>query len=178
MKDVTKCCTVCGKEKPLAAFRKRKAGKHGREARCKKCQKLTSEQKAYRKEWYLKNRPAMLKKRRAYYEEHREEILAQDAARYQSDPEFRQAKINREKARKVGLSIDDYTKKYDELLEVQAGCCAICGQHISQVKLVMDHRHSDMFIRGLLCGNCNTAIGLLHDNVERAEGAVSYLKSF
>lgn len=177
MSDVTKCCTTCGEDKLLTAFYRRRAGKFGRAAKCKKCVD-TSERKAQQKDSYYKNHRHNLKRQREYYQENREAALNQQKERYASDPEYRESCITREKARKVGLSVDAYTKKYDELLELQAGCCAICGQHVSQVQLVMDHRHSDMLVRGLLCGDCNTAIGFLMDDPKRAEGAVRYLKSF
>lgn len=31
-------------------------------------------------------------------------------------------------------------------------------------------------VRGLLCHNCNRAIGLLHDSVSNIENALTYLK--
>jgi hypothetical protein len=42
--------------------------------------------------------------------------------------------------------------------------------------LVIDHCHSSGVIRGLLCHNCNRALGLLQDDVSYLEKAISYLK--
>ena len=120
----------------------------------------------------------MLKKRKEYYQKNREKVRIQAKERYTNDGEFRESCILREKARHVGLSVDEYTKKYDELLELQAGCCAICGQHISQVQLVMDHRHSDMLVRGLLCSPCNLSIGGMWENPTRLRRAADYIEEF
>jgi hypothetical protein len=32
-------------------------------------------------------------------------------------------------------------------------------------------------VRGLLCHNCNRAIGLLHENIHHLEAAIHYLKA-
>lgn len=78
-----------------------------------------------------------------------------------------------------GLSGADY----DALLAAQAGVCAICRQpETSQVKgkvkaLAVDHCHQSGKVRGLLCKNCNTALGSLRDSIPLLENALAYLKS-
>ena len=42
--------------------------------------------------------------------------------------------------------------------------------------LSVDHCHSTSKIRGLLCANCNTALGLMGDDVVRMRKAIKYLK--
>lgn len=75
--------------------------------------------------------------------------------------------------------------RYDELLAVQRGGCAICGGvNESGRLLAVDHDHACCpgdkacggCVRGLLCSNCNMAIGLLRDDVDRFEAAITYLK--
>jgi len=41
--------------------------------------------------------------------------------------------------------------------------------------LAVDHCHSTNKIRGLLCTDCNTALGLLKDNKELVKSALAYL---
>lgn len=41
-------------------------------------------------------------------------------------------------------------------------CCGICGD--TKNGLVIDHCHDSGFFRGILCANCNAAIGLLQDS--------------
>lgn len=71
--------------------------------------------------------------------------------------------------------------KYEELLLAQGGSCAICKTKFSNSrynKLSIDHCHTTGKVRGLLCNNCNTAIGLLKESIHRLEAAKEYLQRF
>ena len=72
-------------------------------------------------------------------------------------------------------------EEYDAMLERQGGKCAIC-----ECKFVteprgnaqsphLDHEHNSGWIRGILCNNCNHAIGILGEDVKRMERAIEYL---
>lgn len=72
---------------------------------------------------------------------------------------------------------------YRELFEQQNGVCAACSEPelprrktVQQVRLSIDHDHATGKIRGLLCSNCNTALGLLQESAERIEMLAVYLK--
>ena len=72
------------------------------------------------------------------------------------------------------IAFDYYLQQY----LVQKGRCAICGDwhpHCAKGRLILDHRHSDMRVRGLLCRNCNSAIGLLKESPELLDKAKKYL---
>lgn len=66
---------------------------------------------------------------------------------------------------------------YNMLFEMQQGRCAICGIHQDDhaTSLHIDHDHSSGEVRGLLCHQCNRALGLLGDDVDRLLRAASYL---
>lgn len=69
-------------------------------------------------------------------------------------------------------------QQYDDLLASQNGRCACCGTDTpggSSGWFHVDHDHESGGIRGLLCGACNMAIGLLGDNIEGVARAMSYL---
>lgn len=66
--------------------------------------------------------------------------------------------------------------EWRDMANSQDYCCAICGKHQPKKRLAIDHDHKTGKIRGLLCSNCNTALGLLKDNISIAESAVKYLK--
>ena len=51
--------------------------------------------------------------------------------------------------------------------------CVICGNN---EKLVVDHDHKTGKVRGILCNNCNTGLGMLQDNPKLLLRAISYLK--
>jgi hypothetical protein len=58
----------------------------------------------------------------------------------------------------------------------QNGRCAnkACRQ---DKKLHMDHNHSTMRFRGLLCGSCNRTLGLCHDSPEVLLGLANYIEN-
>lgn len=52
--------------------------------------------------------------------------------------------------------------------------CWICK---STNRLVVDHCHSTGIIRGVLCSNCNAALGMFKDDTERLARGIDYLNS-
>jgi hypothetical protein len=74
--------------------------------------------------------------------------------------------------RKYGMTLEDY----DQMLEAQAGVCAICGEARPEERtLHVDHDHETGVIRGLLCFRCNQAIGSLQEDHEIFQTAADYL---
>lgn len=68
-------------------------------------------------------------------------------------------------------------EEYDIVFEIQDGKCAICqNPPKSNQSLAMDHNHKTNEFRGLLCKECNRALGLFGDNIDRLTNAVIYLK--
>lgn len=63
---------------------------------------------------------------------------------------------------------------YDQMLKKQEAKCLICDEI---KRLVIDHCHATGDVRGLLCANCNSGLGLLGDNVSNLERAVLYLQN-
>ncbi len=143
----TKICSKCGVEKSLDAFHKDNSRDDGLHHRCKTCK---SEQAAgYYKNWTPEQR-----------EKHRARVLK---TRY-------------------GMELDLLVVLYEK----QEGCCAICGKHgdrpainekrkSSSGVLCVDHDHNTGAVRGLLCGGCNKALGLVDDSVENLIAAANYL---
>ena len=77
------------------------------------------------------------------------------------------------------MATDKYglTRADHELLRgFQENRCAICTKRFTVARPPnTDHRHRDGHVRGLLCGSCNTLLGLLHDNAEWMRQAADYL---
>lgn len=69
--------------------------------------------------------------------------------------------------------------EYDTLLESQDYKCYLCKKPESDCNksLHVDHCHSTGKVRGLLCFNCNTAIGLIGEDIELLQRAIEYLKN-
>lgn len=80
--------------------------------------------------------------------------------------------------RKYKITLEEWY----EMFERQNSLCAICKQEgfkldpASKNLLVVDHCHVTGKVRGLLCHNCNRALGLLKDNPENLKRALNYLK--
>lgn len=71
-------------------------------------------------------------------------------------------------------------EQYLELLSLQGGGCAICqvaapSSSRRTAAFAVDHDHSTGRVRGLLCAQCNTGLGLLRDHPEMLERALTYL---
>jgi len=67
-------------------------------------------------------------------------------------------------------------EKYRELLERQGFACKICLVPNNKQLLHVDHDHKTKLIRGLLCRQCNTMIGLAHENTTIMLRGIQYLK--
>ena len=76
---------------------------------------------------------------------------------------------------RYGITLNEY----DDMLQRQQGCCAICRRPVTDFKkhLAVDHNHRTGFCRGLLCPFCNTMLlKYLRDNKVLARGLVAYLQ--
>lgn len=66
---------------------------------------------------------------------------------------------------------------YKALLALQGGACAGCGAVPEpRRKLYLDHDHLTGIVRGLLCRNCNFALGFAQDDVSILVHLVKYLE--
>lgn len=77
--------------------------------------------------------------------------------------------------KRCGMTIEEYDAAYDK----QEGNCRICKSHRARYgkdRLVVDHCHTTGKFRALLCGPCNSAIGMLGENEETLNSAIQYLR--
>lgn len=66
--------------------------------------------------------------------------------------------------------------QYETMLEEQEYACAICHKpDICGRALAVDHCHRTNTVRGLLCTNCNMALGKFQDNIDIIKNAIEYL---
>lgn len=70
--------------------------------------------------------------------------------------------------------------QYNKIVKNQNNECAICCKKFSweskNNKPYIDHDHKTGKIRGLLCRNCNAALGMFDDNLEIIDNAKFYLE--
>jgi hypothetical protein len=69
-------------------------------------------------------------------------------------------------------------EQYNQMFSDQGGRCVGCGVHQSDMlkRLSIDHCHKTNKIRGLLCNNCNVALGWAQDNVNILMNLANYVE--
>lgn len=139
-------CADCGQEKL-----------HHAKGLCRAC---------YHHRWYIEHREENLAYQRRWQDENKERLRASRQRQYMKHREERRAEQLRIK---YGITVDEY----NEMLDSQGGKCKICG---GDGRLVIDHDHDTGRIRGLLCSNCNSALGLVGENPKIFRGMIVYLE--
>jgi len=144
-------CFSCQQIKPLASFRKQARNEDGLRRLCKDCQKPQESR----------------------YREADRELLRQKSKRYKS---HRDAVSQRHSQLRFLYRLDPV--EYERLRTLQNGLCAICGKPPTAKKkfLSVDHDHETGLVRGLLCFNCNLALGHFQDDLTLVEKAANYLR--
>jgi len=61
----------------------------------------------------------------------------------------------------------------EKLFKAAGDCCQICG---GRKQLQIDHSHQTGTVRGVLCHQCNSAIGMFKDSLENLIKATQYLR--
>jgi hypothetical protein len=112
--------------------------------------------------------------RRAWQVAHREQTNANRRAVYS---EHRSASLKRNRAWRLGNSYGITVAEFDAALARQGGCCALCREAQGKRKLCVDHDHATGRFRGLLCIQCNSALGKLGDSVAGLQRAIAYLNA-
>lgn len=75
------------------------------------------------------------------------------------------------------MSVEDF----DWLFNAQGKRCSICQRelmlqsHGNPLQACIDHNHQTEQVRGILCSECNGALGLFHENKEALLRAIEYL---
>lgn len=105
--------------------------------------------------------------------EHRDHVVAYAKERHKRFPNERRAwKL----ARKYGLTIEEY----NQMVSDQDNRCAICDNTPSTKdlghKLHIDHDHKTGKVRELLCSDCNKGLGHFHDDINKLQAAIRYIR--
>jgi hypothetical protein len=142
---------------------------------CSSCR--ADRQQESSKQFVSGNREKINAKARKWRQENpekaREASRRSQAKRRKENPES----VKREKLRSSYKLAD---KEIDDLRIRADGFCELCEKRFgvdSGSRPVIDHEHSSGVVRGLLCGNCNTALGMIEDSVETLQRLSQYLKN-
>ncbi|MEW2523967.1 endonuclease VII domain-containing protein [Streptomyces sp. NPDC047071] len=179
--EVGKRCSGCQRILPPASFARDKNRRDGLQVRCREC---VAEYSAahYRRRREAEGKVVREKmdvpdghKRCPRCEEvkpHSEwELNATSSDGYSSYCKPCRAERNRRDyfKRTYGITIEDR----DEMIAEQKGLCVIC---LKTPPAHVDHCHETGRVRGVLCFNCNSAIGKLGDDPDALRRAISYLE--
>lgn len=127
---------------------------------------------------YLKNY-AKSPKRKAYEKKYAKSAASKTSKqRYQKKYYKMHGRTLREQVRLYQLwtNFKMTGDAYDNLLEKQYGCCALCYRTKTGRSLHVDHDHETGRIRGLLCAPHNRALGVLGDNETGVLCALAYIR--
>jgi len=112
-----------------------------------------------------------------YYQLNRARLRAQQSAYYRKNKKKFQARSRTNGPRwsrkyQYGLTEEQFLT----LITVQNNACAICQQLFNELRgACVDHDHGTGEVRGLLCRQCNSGIGMLKDSPRRLRRAYCYL---
>lgn len=165
--SLIKTCSKCGRSKFLTAFHRANGMRDGHRNECKTCFAVL--QRAS----YQKNRSSRIEATKRWQRENRERHLeSQRKRRVQNRERLQRESRERHLKKQYGITADGF----ELLVMAQFGLCAICLKEVGS-ELHVDHDHATGRIRGLLCGNCNRAVGQLKDRPSLARSAARYLET-
>lgn len=156
----------------------------------KKRYPLTDKQKKRKREWQKKwndaHKELLAAKRKRYNDSHREKVSAYSKEYARTHAEERRVRrrkhylMNKDKMKNArrkwqyGITEDEYKS----LLKKQGGVCAICSRAGWPKKgPCVDHSHASGGVRGILCNQCNIAIGMIQEDPKIARAMANYLES-
>lgn len=149
-------CPKCKIEKPYSEFYKESGTSTGVSCYCKLCKNKKAKE--------IMSRPHNKKKAN----------IRAAAYRKNNAQQFKLG-VKMSSYKKFGIKITK--EEYKKMYSLQNGCCAICSTHVSKCKkdLALDHDHNTGKVRGFLCDQCNTGLGMFKDNTELMFKAIDYL---
>lgn len=176
VKLIMKKCIKCNIQQSLDDFPKSSSSKDGKHSYCKKCMVKQRMDKYERKKKIMK-----------VTETHKQcrvcERLLPFTNFARKNPYCKSCSSylgHVRNVRKHGVEPEQYV----EMLKAQDFKCAICNKK-TEKRLAIDHDHScckenscGTCIRGLLCFDCNVALGMVKDDINILKNMISYLQNF
>ncbi|WP_425579506.1 endonuclease VII domain-containing protein [Streptomyces coacervatus] len=172
-----KRCARCGESKPRAAFAIKRTNLDGLQRRCRDCA-AESDRKRQQAMGRLVPEPGALSEGYKHCQGCGESKPHSDWHRKVSAPDGLASRCKA--CRAVEARVSHLRRDYgmteaerDEMIASQVGLCAIC---LKAPAVHVDHCHKTGRVRGVLCFNCNSGLGLLRDDPEAMNRAADYLE--
>ena len=163
----TKRCSRCRQIKPVVEFGNDKSRRDGKHPQCKVCAR-ESQRRSLAK-------PAVRERQRVYQREWaRQPRVRERNLAYQKTEVGKLVKRRAKLKAKYNMTLE----QYKEMLAQQGNVCAVCHRpFISKKRTHVDHCHSTGVVRGILCGDCNRALGAVRDDPEVLSRLIRYLEA-
>ncbi|UXY26552.1 endonuclease VII domain-containing protein [Streptomyces sp. HUAS TT20] len=172
-----KRCSRCKQHKPWAAFARNKAMRDGYQAYCRECAAAYHQQRQVAKGRNVRPRvdaPPGHKHCRTCGEiKPHSEWTRNSSASDGLATLCKACKAEKGRAQHLKRNYGLTEAERDALIAAQNGLCAIC---LDAPPVHVDHCHNTGRVRGVLCFNCNSAIGKLRDDPDAARRAAAYLE--
>lgn len=149
-------CTNCQQDKEHTEFHKDSKKLNGFTSWCKECRNNA------RKTRYWSNP----EKQRERVKKYRDSLTKEQRYKANRNTKLKQA---------YGLTHE----QVEEMKRLQDYKCYVCSKEESEAGskgLVVDHNHTTGQVRKLLCGPCNTALGLLNEDIGIFTSLIEYVK--
>ncbi|MET7691131.1 endonuclease VII domain-containing protein [Streptomyces sp. NPDC005483] len=175
--ESVKRCSRCREAKPRAAFASNKSARDGLQAYCRECWSVYHQARQLAKGKNIRPRvktPEGHKLCRGcgeikpHNEWHRNATASDGLATCCKTCKAARGRQGHLK-RHYGLT----EAERDEMVASQMGLCVIC---LKAPAVHVDHCHKTGRVRGVLCFNCNSAIGKLGDDPDAVRRAAAYLE--
>jgi hypothetical protein len=89
--------------------------------------------------------------------------------------ENRVEKLDKARTRNYGITREEYDQKIKE----QDNSCEICKlPFVPHKNPCVDHNHTTLAVRGLLCTHCNSGLGHFKESLSIMQAAQKYLKKY
>jgi hypothetical protein len=172
-----KRCSRCRESKPRADFASNRAMRDGLQAYCRECAAAYHQQRQLAKGRRVRPKvatPEGHKFCRACGEVRpHAEWHCRSTSPDGLDSCCKKCKAERQRADHLKRQYGITEAERDAMIESQKGLCVIC---LSAPAAHVDHCHKTGRVRGVLCFNCNSAIGKLGDDPEVVRRAAAYLE--
>ncbi|MFF9174763.1 endonuclease VII domain-containing protein [Streptomyces sp. NPDC003236] len=172
-----KRCSRCGRHRPRAAFARNKAMRDGLQTYCRDCAAAYHQQRQVAKGRKVRPRVDVpdghklcrkCGEVKPWSEWHRNATA--------SDGLSTRCKVCRAAEGRAGHLKRNYgltEAERDAMVAAQRGLCVIC---LDAPAAHVDHCHKTGRVRGVLCFNCNSALGKLREDPDVGRRAVAYLE--
>lgn len=171
-------CPRCKNTLPYTSFYKNSKKKAGIAIHCIKCSKEMYQENRHKillnkKEYYIKNIDSKKEYNKAYANINKESIKLRSSKNYTFNKEsiLLKTKTYAYKSN-YNITLEEFKQKLVE----QGNKCLGCNKTFTDKgDACLDHNHKTGKVRGILCRNCNWALGHANDDINILKKIIIYL---